>query len=84
MSAVNARLEELRKKMPRVKRIVLKVVFDLNTGEMTVQHSPKKKFDPELIIGMLVSSIQWLSADWYKQGLLKVPRIIEKKKEYIS
>lgn len=81
---LNERLAEIRKKMKGVKRVVVKITYDLKTGEMTVQHSPKKRFDPNLVLGMLVTSMQWLSADWYKNGVLEVPKIEDKGEKYIS
>lgn len=79
---VNDRIKEIQKKMKGVKRVVIKVTYEIKTGQMTVQHSPKTRFDPDLVLGMLVMAMQWLSADWYKKGILKVP--MQKDKRYIA
>lgn len=78
---INKRLEELRKNMKGVKRVVIKITYDLQKGQLKVEHSPKKRFDANLVIGMLVIAMQWLSADFYKRGIMKVPQIIRPKKQ---
>ena len=70
---LNERIKEIQKKMKGCKRVVIKITYELKTGRMVVQHSPKKRYDPDLVLGMLVTATQWLSADFYKKGILKVP-----------
>jgi hypothetical protein len=79
---VKARMEELRKKMPRVKKITIKTTYDLNTGELTVQLSPSKNFDAKFVLELVYVTLQWLSSDFVEKGLIKVPE--REKPKYID
>jgi len=81
---VNERLKEIQKKMKGVKRIIIKIVYDLEKKEMKVSHSPKKRYDPDLIIGMLTIAQQWLLRAFIDKGELNVPMIKEKESKYIA
>lgn len=85
---VNARIEEIKKRMPKVKHVIIKIKYELETGRMEVQHSPKKRYDPDLILGLLLTSYQWLLKAFVETGKMKPPEvkigIPEKERTYIG
>lgn len=72
---VEARVKEIQEKMKGVKYVIIKIKYEVATGQMIVQHSPKKRYDPDLILGLLLISYQWLLHAFVKSGKMKPPKI---------
>jgi len=93
---VKVRVKEIQEKMKGVKYIIIKIKYEVATGQMIVQHSPRKRYDAELILSLLLTSYQWLLNAFAKKGQLKNLRMVrvpeteaekaieEKKVDYIA
>lgn len=76
-----ARIEqEIYAKMKGVKRIRITVELDMQMNQLKVQFKPRKRFDPQLLLGMLVTAHQWLLNDFVKCGKLKVIKVMDEEK----
>lgn len=75
------RLErEIYTKMKGIKRVCITVKLDMETKQLKVYFTPKKRFDPQLLLGMLVTAHQWLLTDFVKSGVLKVIKVMDEEK----
>lgn len=81
---IRKKTEEIRRKMKGVKRIVLKITYNLETGELTVQHSPKKRYDADMILGLLQVASIWLTKAFAEKGEIKFPAKKETKPFYVN
>jgi len=82
--AVRKKTEEIRRKMKGVKRIVVKMTYNLETGELTVEHSPKKRYDADMILGLLQVASIWLTKAFAEKGEIKFPAKKKQEPFYVS
>jgi len=71
----NEGLKEIQKKFKGCKWVIIKIKYRLENGDMEVQHSPKRRYDPEFILNLLLASYQQLLNAFVASGKLKPPVI---------
>lgn len=72
--------QEIYARLKGVKRVRITIELDLVTNQLKVQFKPVKRFDPQLLLGMLVTAHQWLLTDFVRSGKLKVIKIMGEEK----